>query len=248
MINIKSAAEIDKMRRAGEIVALAHRKVAEAVSDGITTWELDRIAREAIREKGAQPSFLNYDGFPGSICASVNDVVIHGIPTKSLILKNGDIVGIDIGAYYQGYHGDRAVTHAVGNVSDKAARLIEITERAFWEGIKCAREGCRVGDVSAAVQEFAERHGYSVVREFVGHGVGTKLHESPEVPNFGKPGRGSRLCPGITFAVEPMINEGKEDIYKENDGWTIRTADGSLSAHFEHTIAVTKNDPLILTI
>ena len=248
MVNIKSASEIEKMQRAGEIVALAHRAIGEAVCDGVTTEDLDRIAYGVITSKGAIPSFLNYNGFPKSICASVNDVVIHGIPSKEIVLKNGDIIGVDIGAYLDGYHGDRAVTYGVGAVSEQAQALMDAAEEGFYKGISFAREGQRLSDISAAIQQYVESCGYSVVREFIGHGVGAKLHESPEVPNYGTPGRGVRLYSGMTLAVEPMINEGRREVKVLGDGWTVKTADGSLSAHFEHSIAVTKNEPLLLTV
>lgn len=248
MVNIKSASEIVKMQKSGEIVALAHRAIGEAISDGITTEDLDKIAYNVILSKGAEPSFLNYNGFPKSICASVNNVVIHGIPSKNVVLKNGDIIGVDIGAYFNGYHGDRAVTYGVGEISENARRLIDAAEKAFYEGISYAREGQRISDISAAVQRYVEAQGFSVVRDFVGHGLGTSLHESPEVPNYGEPGRGIRLFSGMTIAVEPMINSGKSGVSIAKDGWTVTTVDGSLSAHFEHSIAITKNEPLILTV
>ncbi len=248
MVNIKSSSEIIKMQRAGEIVALAFKAVGEAVSDGVTTAELDAIASEVIRAKGAVPSFLNYNGFPKSICTSVNDVVIHGIPSKDIVLKTGDIIGVDIGAYFEGYHGDRAVTFGVGEISGAAKNLIAAAERAFYTGIAQAREGNRVTDISSAVQKYVEGCGYSVVRDFVGHGLGTRLHESPEVPNFGQPGRGSRLYAGMTLAVEPMINAGGAEVAVGKDGWTVTTVDGSLSAHYEHSVVITKNEPLLLTV
>lgn len=247
MINIKSEAQITKMRKAGEITALTHRLMKETISDGITTQEIDRIADEFIRSKGAIPSFKNYNGFPGSICTSVNDTVIHGIPGK-LRLKDGDIIGVDIGALLDGYHGDQAVTYPVGNVSEEAKRLLKAAEDGFFEGIKHAVEGNRVSDISAAIQQYVEAQGFSIVREFVGHGLGQRLHEDPEVPNYGRPGKGPRLYRGMTIAVEPMINAGKKEVYMLDDGWTVVTADGSLSAHFEHSIAITKGQPILLTV
>ena len=247
MITIKSASQIDKMKKAGEIVALTHELMKKNVCDGVTTKELDRIAEEFIRSKGAIPSFKNYNGYPASICASVNDVVIHGIPGNTR-LKNGDIIGIDIGAFIDGYHGDSANTYGVGDISKEAADLIEAAKGGFEAGIKMAVQGNRVGDISAAVQQYVEARGYSVVREFVGHGVGAQMHEEPEVPNYGKAGRGPRLCAGMTLAVEPMINAGKRDIVMLDDEWTIVTQDGSLSAHYEHSIAITKDEPILLTI
>lgn len=247
MISIKSVAQIDKMKRAGEIVALTHELMRKNICDGVTTKELDRIAEEFIRSKGAIPSFKNYNGYPASICASVNDVVIHGIP-GSYTLKNGDIVGIDIGAYIDGYHGDSANTYGVGEISKEASDLIAAAKGGFEAGLKMAVDGNRIGDISAAIQKYVEERGYSVVREFVGHGVGAQMHEEPEVPNYGKSGRGPRLAPGMTLAVEPMINAGGREIYMLDDEWTIVTADGSLSAHYEHSIAITKNEPVLLTV
>ena len=247
MITIKSASQIDKMKKAGEIVALTHELMRKNICDGVTTKELDRIAEEFIRSKGAIPSFKNYNGYPASICASVNDVVIHGIPGNTR-LKNGDIIGVDIGAFIDGYHGDSANTYGVGDISKEAADLIEAAKCGFEAGLKMAIQGNRVGDISAAVQQYVEQCGYSVVREFVGHGVGAQMHEEPEVPNYGKPGRGPRLCAGMTLAVEPMINAGKRDILMLDDEWTIVTADGSLSAHYEHSIAITKDEPILLTV
>ena len=247
MISIKSVAQIDKMKRAGEIVALTHELMRKNICDGVTTKELDRIAEEFIRSKGAIPSFKNYNGYPESICASVNDVVIHGIP-GSYTLKNGDIVGIDIGAYIDGYHGDSANTYGVGEISKEASDLIAAAKGGFEAGLKMAVDGNRIGDISAAIQKYVEERGYSVVREFVGHGVGAQMHEEPEVPNYGKSGRGPRLAPGMTLAVEPMINAGGREIYMLDDEWTIVTADGSLSAHYEHSIAITKNEPVLLTV
>ncbi len=247
MIIIKSASQIDKMKRAGEIVALTHELMRKNICDGVTTKELDRIAEEFIRSKGAIPSFKNYNGYPASICASVNDVVIHGIPNNTQ-LKNGDIIGIDIGAYIDGYHGDSANTYGVGDISKEAADLIDTAKGCFEAGLKMAVVGNRVGDISSAVQQYAESRGYSVVREFVGHGVGAQMHEEPEVPNYGRSGRGPRLCAGMTLAIEPMINAGKKEILMLDDEWTIVTEDGSLSAHYEHSIAVTKEEPILLTI
>lgn len=247
MISIKSVAQIEKMKKAGEIVALTHELMKKNVCDGVTTRELDRIAEEFIRSKGAIPSFKNYNGYPASICTSVNDVVIHGIPDGAM-LKNGDIVGIDIGAYIDGYHGDSANTYGVGEISKEAADIISVAKGCFEAGIKQAVAGNRIGDISAAIQKYVEDRGYSVVREFVGHGVGSDMHEEPEVPNYGRAGHGPRLCNGMTIAVEPMINAGKKDILLLDDGWTVVTQDGSLSAHYEHSVAITKNEPILLTI
>lgn len=247
MISIKSTAQIDKMKRAGEIVALTHELMKKNVCDGVTTKELDRMAEEFIRSKGAIPSFKNYNGFPASICTSVNDVVIHGIPGNQR-LKNGDIIGIDIGAYIDGYHGDSANTYGVGEISKEAADLIAVTKGGFEEGIKQAVAGNRIGDISAAIQKYVEDRGYSIVREFVGHGVGAKMHEDPEVPNYGKAGHGPRLSSGMTIAVEPMVNAGNRGILMLDDDWTVVTEDGSLSAHYEHSVAITKNEPIFLTV
>lgn len=247
MITIKSASQIDKMKKAGEVVALTHELMRKNICDGVTTKELDRIAEEFIRSKGAIPSFKNYNGYPASICASINDVVIHGIPDNTR-LKNGDIIGIDIGAFIDGYHGDSANTYGVGDISEQAADLIDAAKRGFEEGIKMAVAGNRVGDISAAIQHYVEGRGYSIVREFVGHGVGAQMHEEPEVPNYGRVGHGPRLCSGMTLAVEPMINAGKRNVVMLDDEWTIVTEDGSLSAHYEHSIAITKDEPILLTI
>lgn len=247
MITIKSASQIDKMKKAGEIVALTHELMRKNICDGVTTKELDRIAEEFIRSKGAIPSFKNYNGFPASICASINDVVIHGIPDNTR-LKNGDIIGIDIGAYIDGYHGDSANTYGVGDISKEAADLIDAAKCGFEAGIKKAVVGNRIGDISSAIQQYVEARGYSIVREFVGHGVGSQMHEEPEVPNYGRAGHGPRLCSGMTLAVEPMINAGKRNVVMLDDEWTIVTEDGSLSAHYEHSIAITKEEPILLTV
>ena len=247
MINIKSEHELTKMRKAGEVVALTQKLLEERICEGITTAELDRIAEEFIRSKGAIPSFKNYNGFKGSICASINDVVIHGIP-GNIKLKDGDIIGLDIGAFLDGFHGDMARTFGVGNISKEAKDLIAAAEGSFYAGIKMAVEGNRISDISYEVQKYAEGKGYSVVREFVGHGVGRNLHEDPEVPNYGKAGKGPRMYRGMTIAVEPMINAGRKEVYMAEDGWTVYTEDGSLSAHYENTIAITKGEPMILTV
>lgn len=246
MIRVKSTGEIEKMRAAGRITALARRAGADAVRPGVTTGEIDRIIRHTIERFGAKPSFLGYGGFPGSACISVNDEVIHGIPGKR-VLKVGDIVKIDVGAYVDGFHGDCACTVACGEISDEARRLIEVTRQSFYEGIRFAYEGNRVSDISHAVQVYCEERGFSVVRKYVGHGVGVELHESPEVPNFGKAGHGLRLHKGMTLAVEPMINQGVYDVKVLSDGWTVKTRDGKLSAHYENTIAITDGEPEILT-
>ena len=246
MITLKSSHEIDLMRQAGKITAAARALAGEMVRPGVTTQEIDKAVEEFIRKQGAVPSFLGYSGYPASACISVNDEVIHGIPGKR-VLQDGDIVSIDVGAYIGGFHGDCAATFACGTISDEAQKLIDVTRQSFFEGIKFAKEGYRVQDISAAVQAYVERHGFSVVREFVGHGVGAHLHESPEIPNFGRPGRGARLLRGMTLAIEPMVNLGDAAILQLNDGWTVKTRDGKLSAHYENTILITDGEPEILT-
>lgn len=235
------------MRIAGRITAAARKLAGEMVEPGITTLEIDREVRKFIEKQGAKPSFLGYGGFPGSACISINDVVIHGIPDHRK-LKDGDIVSIDVGAFIGGFHGDCAATFYCGNVSDDAKRLVEVTEQSFWEGIKMARVGNRVSDISHAVQQYAESNGCGVVRSFVGHGVGAKLHEPPEVPNFGAAGHGPRLVAGMVLAVEPMITAGHWEVKVLPDKWTTVTVDGSLAAHYENTILITDGDPEILTV
>ena len=240
------------MRRAGQITAGARALAGSMVRPGVTTLEIDRAVKKFIRSHGAVPSVLNFPGppgvkpFPGSACISVNDEVIHGIPSNQK-LKEGDIVSVDVGAYIGGYHGDCAGTFPCGKVSEEAARLIAVTEQSFWEGMKFARFGYRVSDISHAIQEYVEANGFSIVRDYVGHGVGAELHEPPEVPNYGKPGHGPRLAPGMTIAVEPMVNQGGPAIRVMRDGWTVRTADGSLAAHYENSLLITRGDPEILT-
>ncbi len=247
LITLKSSRELDCMRKAGRITAAARKLAGEMVKPGVTTLEIDTAVRKFIESQGGKPSFLGYHGFPGSACISVNDVVIHGIPSKRVVLKEGDLVSVDVGAYIDGFHGDCAATFACGEVSAEAKRLIEVTERSFWEGIRFARAGQRVSDISHAVQQYVERHGFSVVRDFVGHGVGAKLHEAPEVPNYGPAGHGPRLQPGMTLAIEPMVCQGDWQVKVLRDGWTTVTADGSLAAHYENTILITDGDPEILT-
>lgn len=247
MIPIKTNEQLERMRVACRITALARKAAYDAVAPGVTTDDIDRIVRKTIEEAGAKPSFLGYGGFPASACVSINDEVIHGIPSKKRVIRSGDIVKIDVGAYIGGFHGDCACTVPCGEVSEEAKRLIEVTRQSFYEGIKFAREGCRVSDISAAVQAYVEANGFSVVRSFVGHGVGRQLHESPEVPNFGRPGHGVRLQRGMTLAVEPMVNAGVYDVRTLSDGWTVKTKDGKLSAHYENTIAITDGEPEILT-
>lgn len=248
MVILKTSGELAAMREAGRISSRALREAGKAVEPGVSTLEIDTIVRSYIEKQGASPSFLGYCGFPASTCISVNNVVIHGIPSEKVILKEGDIVSIDIGAKFRGYHGDNAWTFPCGKISPEAQALLDTTREALFEGIKNAIAGNRTGDIGSAVQKYAEARSYSVVREFVGHGVGAKLHEDPNVPNYGTPGRGVRLLPGMTIAIEPMINQGKRHVRILEDEWTTVTADGKLSAHFEHTIAVTSNGPVIMTL
>ena len=246
MITIKSQREIERMREAGKITAAARSVGRQMLRDGVTTEEINKEIHKFILSCGATPTFLGYGGFPKSACISVNDEVIHGIPGKRIV-RNGDIVSIDVGATYKGYVGDCAGTFPVGEASPEALELIRITRQSFFEGIKYARAGNRLNDISAAVQQYAESHGCGVVRDYVGHGIGTKMHEDPEVPNFGRPGRGPRLAEGMTIAIEPMVNVGTFMVRQMPDGWTVKTADGSLSSHYENTILITKDEPVILT-
>lgn len=247
MIILKSKKEIEFIREAGKIVAYAHELLREAIKPGISTFELDEIAYRAIVKHNASPSFKGYGGFPASICASKNDVVVHGIPRKDDILMEGDIISIDIGAEYKGYHGDAAKTHPVGKITEDDARLIRETRESFYKGIEQALVGKRLSDISHAIQSHVEEFGFSVVREFVGHGVGRSLHEDPQIPNYGPPDRGPRLESGMVLAIEPMINQGTYKIQVLEDGWTVKTIDGKKSSHYEHTIAITDNGPDILT-
>ncbi|MBR2889361.1 MAG: type I methionyl aminopeptidase [Oscillospiraceae bacterium] len=247
MIAIKNERELALMRKACKITAAARALAGEMVRPGVSTKQIDKAVHDFIVSQGAQPSFLGYHGFPGSICASVNSTVIHGIP-GGYVLKEGDIVSIDVGAYYQGFHGDCAATYACGAISAEAQKLIDVTKQSFFEGMRFATRGHRVSDISHAIQTYVESNGFSVVRSFVGHGVGAQLHEEPEVPNFGKPGRGPRLVPGMTIAVEPMVNAGVYDVRVLKDGWTTVTADGKLSAHYENTVLITDGEPEILTV
>jgi len=246
MISIKSSRDLTAMKDACRLSAQALELAGSLVRPGITTGEIDREVRRFIEKAGAKPSFLGYGGFPASACISVNDTVIHGIPGTQVI-HEGDIVSVDVGAYYNGYHGDNAATFAAGVIAPEAQALLDATRESLYEGIKAAQPGNRVGDIGAAVQRYVEARGYSVVRQFVGHGVGTNLHEDPNVPNFGTPGRGTRLLPGMTIAIEPMINAGTHEVRVLGDQWTVVTADGRLSAHFEHSIAITPDGPVILT-
>ena len=246
MISLKSPREIECMRRAGRLTAQARALAGSLVRPGVTTHEIDTAVRKFIESHGAKPSFLGYGGFKGSACISINEEVIHGIPGPRK-LKEGDIVSVDVGAYLDGFHGDCAATFPCGEVSPEAMELIRVTEQSFWEGIKLARAGNRVFDISHAVQQYVESHGCSVVRDFVGHGVGAKLHEPPEVPNFGPAGHGPRLQPGMTIAVEPMVCAGDWHVKVLKDGWTTVSADGSLTAHYENTILITDGEPEVLT-
>ena len=254
MVSIKSKSEIEKMREAGRVAMLAQKAVEEAIRPGISTWELDKIAEKVMRENGAIPAEKGYPSgvkgvpdFPGSICASVNDEVIHGIPSKRVILKEGDIISVDLVAYKDGFNGDCARTYAVGKIDKVSEKLMEVTRQAFYEGIKYAKKGNRVGDISHAIGEYIHQNGFGVVREFQGHGIGREMHEDPGVPNYGKAGKGMRLEPGMTIAVEPMVMIGSEEILELDDGWTIVTEDGSNAAHYENTILITENEPEILT-
>ena len=247
MITIKNERELESMRQACKITAAARALAGEMVRPGVSTRAIDQAVRDYIVSQGAKPSFLNYNGFPASACISVNETVIHGIP-GGYILKDGDIVSIDVGAYYKGFHGDCAATFACGAISTEAQKLIDVTQQSFFEGMKFAKNGFRVQDISHAIQTYVESNGFSIVRSFVGHGVGRQLHEEPEVPNFGHPGRGPRLVKGMTIAVEPMVNAGTHEVRIQKDGWTVLTADGKLSAHYENTVLITDGEPEILTV
>ena len=254
MITIKSKQEIEKMRETCRVAYLAQKAVEKAIRPGISTLELDEIAENEMRKNGAIPAEKGYPSgvkgippFPGSICASVNDEVIHGIPSKNAILKEGDIISIDLVAYKDGFNGDCARTYTVGKIDKQSQKLVEVTKQAFFEGIKFARKGNRIGDISHAIGEFVEKNGFSVVKEFQGHGIGRQMHEDPGIPNYGKQGRGARLEPGMTLAIEPMVIEGGDGILELEDGWTIITEDGTKAAHYENTILITENEPEILT-
>ncbi len=248
MISRKSTREIVFMREAGRIVALAHEAVRKALRPGVSTARIDAIVEETIRRHGATPSFKGYGGFPASACTSVNEEIIHGIPSKKRRLKEGDILKVDIGAEYKGYHGDSAWTYPVGAIPEETQKLLLVTREALFEGIRRAVPGNRLQDISRAVQEHVEKHGFSVVRDFVGHGIGKRLHEAPEVPNFGEAGKGPLLKPGMTLAIEPMVNAGTHETKVLTDGWTAVTADSSLSAHYEHTVLITKEGYDLLTV
>ena len=248
MIQLKNAEQIKLMKEAGRITGEALLVARDHVRPGISTYELDRIVRESIEKAGAKPSFLGYGGFPGSACVSINDEVIHGIPSKKRFLEEGDIVKVDVGAFYKGFHGDAARTIPVGTVSEEAMRLIEVTRESFFCGIDQLKVGNRLGDVGSAIDALVVRNGYSTVKRYVGHGIGHDLHESPDVPNYGTAGRGTRLCAGMTLAIEPMVNIGSEDVRVLGDGWTVKTVDGALSAHYENTVALTSDGVLNLTM
>ena len=247
MIAVKSDRELEVMRKACQITAAARKRAGDMIRPGITTREIDKAVHHFILSQGAKPSFLGLYDYPASVCISVNEEIIHGIPSRRK-LQEGDIVSIDVGAYYHGFHGDCAATYPCGKVSEEAQRLIDVTRQSFFEGIRFARQGARVSDISHAVQTYAESFGYGVVRDYVGHGVGEKMHEEPEVPNYGAPGRGPRLIRGMTIAVEPMITQGTYEVRVLNDGWTVVTRDGKLSAHYENTVLITDGEPEILTV
>ena len=247
MIQLKNSAQISAMIEAGRITGEALLVAREHVREGVSTKELDTLIRGYIEKCGAKPSFLGYAGFPGSACISINDEVIHGIPSKTRILREGDIVKIDVGAFYKGFHGDSARTIAVGRVSEEAERLMRVTRESFFAGAAAVKAGNRMGDVGNAIQTCVEKEDFSVVRRYIGHGVGHELHESPDVPNYGTAGRGTRLCAGMTLAIEPMVNVGTFEVKELSDGWTVKTMDGSLSAHYENTVALTSEGVLILT-
>ena len=247
MIALKNNRELAFMRQACKITAAARALAGEMVRPGVTTKQIDKAVYDFIVSQGAKPSFLNYHGYPGSACISVNETVIHGIP-GGYTLQEGDIVSVDVGAFYKGFHGDCAATFACGAIGAEAQKLIDVTKQSFFEGIRFAKKGQRVSDISHAIQTYVESNGFSVVRSFVGHGIGRKLHEDPEVPNFGAAGRGPRLLKGMTLAIEPMVNEGNFDVHILRDGWTVLTNDGKLSAHYENTVLITDGEPEILTV
>jgi len=247
-VTIKSANEIALMREAGRLLEIVHGELEKAIAPGVSTIAIDRLAEKLIRDFGCTPNFLNYNGFPATICASINDEVVHGIPSKKKVLHEGDIISLDLGLIYQGYHSDAARTYGVGEISKEATQLIEVTKQSFFEGIKYAKTGNHLFDISTAIGEYASKFGYGVVRDLVGHGIGTKLHEDPQIPNFTQKRRGLRLQAGMTLAIEPMINAGRSDVCWLDDDWTVVTDDGSLSAHYENTILITDGEPEILTL
>lgn len=247
-VSIKSTREIELMREAGRLLEITHNEMEKALKPGMSTMDINRIGEEVIRSFGCNPSFLNYNGYPASICVSVNDEVVHGIPHKDHIIQEGDIVSLDAGLIYKGYHSDAARTHLVGECSPEAKKLVEVTKQSFFEGIKFAKAGHHLFEISAAIGDYAESFGYGVVRDLVGHGIGTHLHEDPQIPNFRQRGRGLKLMPGMTLAIEPMINAGTREVAWMDDDWTVVTMDGSLSAHYENTILITDGEPEILSL
>ncbi|MFT4147157.1 MAG: type I methionyl aminopeptidase [Mobilitalea sp.] len=247
-IIIKSEKEIQLMRESGKILAAVLQELQAMVCPGISTLDIDRKCAELIKKNNCIPSFLNYNGFPASICLSINEEVVHGIPNKNRILKNGDIISLDCGVIHQGFHSDAARTIAVGEITKEAQRLIDVTQQSFYEGIRFAKEGCHLHEISEAIQTYVEANGYSVVRDLVGHGIGRNLHEEPQIPNFRQKRRGPKLEAGMVLAIEPMVNEGRYDVYWEDDDWTVVSADGSLSAHYENTVLITKGEPELFTI
>lgn len=248
MIQLKNPLQINEMKEAGRITGEALLVARESIREGISTYELDKIIRNHIEKSGAKPSFLGYHGFPGSACISVNDEVIHGIPSKKVILREGDVVKIDVGAFYKGYHGDAARTIPVGRVSEEAEKLIRVTRESFFAGIEKLQVGNRLGDVGHAIDAHVVANGFSTVKRYIGHGIGHDLHETPDVPNYGTEGRGTRLCAGMTLAIEPMVNIGGEGVKEMSDGWTVKTADGTLSAHYENTVALTSEGVIVMTM
>lgn len=247
-VTIKSAREIELMREACRVIAKVHQELGKELKAGMSTLDIDRKAEEMIRSYGCEPNFKNYNGFPGSVCVSVNDEVVHGIPSKDKIIQEGDIVSLDMGCIYKGYHSDAARTHGIGEISESARLLIERTRQSFFEGIKFARAGNHLHEISNAINDYCDQFGYGVVRDLVGHGVGAHLHEDPQIPNFRQKSRGVRLRPGMTLAIEPMINIGRYDVEWKDDDWTVVTEDGSLSAHYENTVLITEGEPEILTL
>lgn len=247
-VTIKSAREIELMREAGRLLAIVHDELGKAIRPGISTKDIDKLGEELIRSYGCVPNFLNYNGFPASICVSVNEEVVHGIPRADHILKEGDIVSLDAGLIYKGYHSDAARTHAVGEISPEARKLMDVTKQSFFEGIKMAKAGYHLYDISNTIAAYVTSYGYGIVRDLVGHGIGTQLHEAPQIPNFAQRRKGVRLQPGMTLAIEPMINMGTGDVIWQKDHWTVVTADGAYSAHYENTVLITEGEPEILTL
>ena len=247
-VSVKSPKEIEKMRKAGHLLEQVHNELAKMIRPGVSTWEIDHEGEKIIRDLGCIPNFLNYNGYPASVCTSVNNEVVHGIPSKKRILQEGDIISLDCGLIYKGYHSDAARTWGVGEISKEAQRLIDVTKQSFFEGIKFAKKGNHLYEISKAIQDYAEGFGYSIVRDLVGHGIGTHLHEDPQIPNFKPVGRGLKLRAGMTLAIEPMINQGKVDLVVDRDGWTTRTKDGKLCAHYENTVVVSNDGYEIITL